>query len=95
MTKKPTKKQVAFRLNENLLDKLKSRAKMANRSLSNHVECILLDSVYNEPNDATRDDSLLSKEEFFKKIDKAKEQYERGDYKTLTPEYRKQLFGGT
>nr|WP_080905728.1 toxin-antitoxin system protein [Parabacteroides sp. Marseille-P3160] len=47
------KKQTAFRLNANLLDRLKEEAKKANRSLSNYVECILMDSVYNEPNETT------------------------------------------
>ncbi len=48
------KKQTAFRLNVNLLEKLKERAKRENRSLSNYVECILMDSVYNEPNETTK-----------------------------------------
>jgi tagatose-1,6-bisphosphate aldolase len=47
------KKQTAFRLSENLISKLKVEAKKANRSLSNYVECILMDSVYNEPNETT------------------------------------------
>lgn len=47
------KKQTAFRLNVKLLDRLKEEAKKANRSLNNYVECILLDSVYNEPNEDT------------------------------------------
>lgn len=49
------KKQTAFRLNANLLERLKEEAKKANRSLSNYVECILMDSVYNEPNETTRE----------------------------------------
>lgn len=53
MGAKVIKKQTAFRLNVNLLDKLKEEAKKANRSLSNYVECILMDSVYNEPNETT------------------------------------------
>ena len=47
------KKQTAFRLNENLISRLKEEAKKANRSLSNYVECVLMDSVYNEPNEDT------------------------------------------
>jgi predicted DNA-binding protein len=47
------KKQTAFRLNANLIGRLKEDAKKANRSLSNYVECILMDSVYNEPNETT------------------------------------------
>ena len=47
------KKQTAFRLNANLLERLKEQAKRANRSLSNYVECILMDCVYNEPNETT------------------------------------------
>lgn len=47
------KKQTAFRLDEDLLIKLKKEAKRANRSLSNYVECILMDRVYNKPNKTT------------------------------------------
>jgi predicted DNA-binding protein len=49
------KKQTVFRLNENLINRLKEDAKRANRSLSNYVECILMDSVYNKPNETTLD----------------------------------------
>ena len=45
MGTKAIKRQTAFRLKE--------KAKKANRSLSNYVECILMDSVYNEPNETT------------------------------------------
>ncbi len=47
------RKQTAFRLSEKLLNKLRAEAKKANRSLNNYVECILIDSVYNVPNEAT------------------------------------------
>lgn len=47
------KKQTAFRLDEKLLSRLKEEVKKANRSLSNYVECILMDSIYNEPNETT------------------------------------------
>ncbi len=47
------RKQTAFRLSEKLLNKLRAEAKKANRSLNNYVECILIDSVYNEPNKTT------------------------------------------
>ena len=47
------KKQIAFRVNVNLLDRLKEQAKQANRSLSNYIECILMDNVYMEPNETT------------------------------------------
>ncbi|HBX46500.1 prevent-host-death protein [Limibacterium fermenti] len=39
------------------------------------------------------DDSLMSKEEFFAKIDEALEDAKQGKYKILTPEFRKELFG--
>jgi len=55
MEAKAIKKQTAFRLDERLIEKLKMEAKKANRSLSNYVECILKDSVYNEPNKTTLD----------------------------------------
>lgn len=47
------KKQTAFRFSEDLLDALKVRAKKENRSLNNYVEKVLMDVVYNEPNDET------------------------------------------
>ena len=47
------KKQTAFRLNSNLLNILKVKAKESNRSLSNYVECILMDNIYNKPNETT------------------------------------------
>ena len=47
------KKQTAFRLNENLINRLKVEAKKANGSLSNYVETILMDSIYNQPNETT------------------------------------------
>lgn len=53
MKSKVEKKQTAFRLNADLLDKLKKEARKRNRSLSNYVECILMESVYNEPNETT------------------------------------------
>ena len=53
METRAIKRQLALRVNENLLDKLKAEAKKANRSLSNYIECILMDSVYREPNETT------------------------------------------
>ena len=55
MDAKAVKKPTAFRLNETLINRLKKEAKKANRSLNNYVECILMESVYNEPNEATLD----------------------------------------
>ena len=53
MDARAIKKPTAFRLDEGLVGRLKEEAKKANRSLSNYVECILMDSVYTEPNEAT------------------------------------------
>jgi hypothetical protein len=53
MEARTIKKPTAFRLDESLIDKLKAEAKKANRSLNNYVECILMDSVYNKPNEDT------------------------------------------
>ena len=50
---KSIKKQTAFRLDEDLIKKLKVAAKKENRSLNNYVECILMDSLYKEPNETT------------------------------------------
>lgn len=48
-----TRQAASFRLNVELLDVLKRRAKEANRSLNNYVESVLLDAMYFEPNEET------------------------------------------
>lgn len=48
------KKQTAFRLNSDLLDRLKMAAKREHRSLNNYVESLLMEIMYNEPNEVTR-----------------------------------------
>lgn len=48
------KKAHVFRLPAYLLDKLKELAAKDRRSLNNYVEGLLLDAVYNEPNDITK-----------------------------------------
>lgn len=48
------KRQTAFRLNEDLLERLKEAARREHRSLNNYVENVLMKVVYNEPNEETR-----------------------------------------
>lgn len=48
------KKATMFRLNVDLIERLKELAKREHRSLNNFVECVLLDVAYNEPNDVTK-----------------------------------------
>ena len=48
------KRAILFRLNPELIDRLKEMAKREHRSLNNFVECILLDVAYNEPNEITK-----------------------------------------
>ena len=48
-----TRKQTAFRLNEDLLNRLRVAAKKENRSLNNYVESVLMDVVYLKPNQTT------------------------------------------
>ena len=43
-----------FRLNVDLIERLKELAKREHRSLNNFVECVLLDVAYNEPNKLTK-----------------------------------------
>ncbi len=47
------KTSTSFRLNSDLLARLRSLARRNNRSLNNYVETILFDAAYNEPNDET------------------------------------------
>jgi len=48
------KKQTAFRFSEDLLKRLKIMARKENRSLNNYVEKVLMDVVYDEPNEETK-----------------------------------------
>ena len=47
------KTTTSFRLNSDLVERLRSMARRNNRSLNNFVETILFDVAYNEPNDET------------------------------------------
>ena len=47
------RKQTAFRLSEDLLNRLKTEAKRHNRSLNNLVESVLMAFVTNRPNNTT------------------------------------------
>ena len=47
------RRQTAFRLSSELLDKLKEAAGRENRSLNNYVESVLMDVVYSNPNKLT------------------------------------------
>lgn len=47
------KKQTAFRLDDDLLEKLKEKAERENRSLNNYVERVLMSVAYDEPNEIT------------------------------------------
>lgn len=46
----PQKKATMFRLDINLIERLKELARREHRSLNNFVECALLDVAYKEPN---------------------------------------------
>jgi len=47
------KTTTSFRLDSQLLERLRTLAKKSNRSLNNYVETVLFDVVYHEPNDET------------------------------------------
>ncbi|MDE6279043.1 MAG: toxin-antitoxin system protein [Paramuribaculum sp.] len=48
------KKATMFRLNVDLIERLKELAKREHRSLNNFVECVLFNVAYNEPNEVTK-----------------------------------------
>ncbi|MBP1539218.1 MAG: toxin-antitoxin system protein [Prevotella sp.] len=48
------RKPASFRLRVDLLEGLKRNAARENRTLNNYVESVLLNIVYNEPNDVTK-----------------------------------------
>ncbi|MCH5214224.1 MAG: toxin-antitoxin system protein [Muribaculaceae bacterium] len=47
------RKQTSFRLNSELIDKLRQEAKRHNRSLNNYVESILMAFMAEKPNEVT------------------------------------------
>lgn len=49
-----TREPISFHLRTDLLERLRRNAVHQNRTLNNYVESLLLDFVYNEPNDTTR-----------------------------------------
>lgn len=48
------RKNTSFRLRTDLLERLRHNAAIANRTLNNYVESVLLDVVYHEPNEETK-----------------------------------------
>lgn len=48
------RKPTTFRLNTNLVNRLKKAAARENLSLNNYVEAVLMDAMYHEPNEVTR-----------------------------------------
>lgn len=48
------RKPASFRLRADLLERMKRNAVRENRTLNNYVECVLLDAVYDEPNEVTK-----------------------------------------
>lgn len=62
--KKIARKQVSFRLREDLLIALKIEARKANKSLNNFVECILMAAMYPELDGRNKEDmgSMCRKE---------------------------------
>ncbi len=48
------RRPASFRLRADLLEGLKRNAARENRTLNNYVESVLLDIVYNEPNEVTK-----------------------------------------
>ena len=48
------RRQTSFRLRTDLLEALQSAAKRENRTLNNYVESVLLDIMYDEPNEVTK-----------------------------------------
>ena len=47
------RRQTSFRLRTDLLEALQSAARRENRTLNNYVESVLLDIMYDEPNEVT------------------------------------------
>jgi len=58
-----SRRQTAFRLREDLLNRLTVEAKRQNRSLNNYVECALMDVLYRKPNKLTLEAMIEANED--------------------------------
>ena len=54
MATKTIRKPASFRLRADLLERLRRNAVRENRTLNNYVESVLLDYIFNEPNETTK-----------------------------------------
>lgn len=70
------RKQTAFRLDSELLDRLKVKARRENRSLNNYVERVLMAVAYDEPNE-----TIVSMEET--KVDRNAEPFDLSAFKNF------------
>ena len=48
------RKPTSFRIRADLLERLRNNAFRENRTLNNYVESVLLEHIFNEPNDTTK-----------------------------------------
>lgn len=83
-TTNTAKVQTAFRFDKELIRRLKIKAKQENRSLNNYVETVLMDVVYDEPNEETIEAIREAQNE--KSLDKKDlKRYQRNASINLTP----------
>ena len=54
MATKTIRKPASFRLRADLLERLRRNAVRENRTLNNYVESVLLEYIFNEPNETTK-----------------------------------------
>ena len=85
------RKPTSFRLRTDLLEGLKRKAARENRTPGNYVESVLLDIVYDEPNEVTK---AAIMEAMNRKEYPAKDLYDDVNelFKALDAEVRKKLF---
>lgn len=72
-----------FRFQSSLVDELKRKAKASNRSLNNYVEALLISILH--PASKVEDDTLVSKEEFLEKVEKAISEVKDGKSYAMKP----------
>ena len=68
------KETTSIRINKSLLERMRAKTKADNRSFSSLVETLLYKL------DATEDDSLMSEEAFFNKVDASRKSIEEGRF---------------
>ncbi len=76
----------SIRLKADIKELAQRQAEQEHRSLSNYIEYLIIQSAKRLEKSAQKDDSLMTKEEFFEKLDKSLAEIKEGKVYSLSEE---------